>query len=355
MQRETNLAVNGDRLWSSLMEMARIGATKKGGVRRLALTDLDLDARDLFRSWCEAAGLTVSVDQMGNTFARRAGRDDTLPPVLVGSHLDSQPTGGKFDGALGVLSALELVRTLNDLGIATEHPIEVVNFTNEEGSRFAPAMVASGVMAGVFSLDYGLGRADADGITIGDELERLGLKGDMEMGGRPLKAFFEVHIEQGPVLEESDTPIGVVTHAHGQRWFEITFEGVESHAGPTPMDRRKDALVGAARLVNAVHDVGHTFMPDACATCGMIEVYPASRNVIPGRAWVTVDLRNKDDAQLAGMVEATRTAAAEISFGGGVIGSGDRAEAVVRGLQDARDHGLVVLDRQEERLVRRRR
>ncbi|MEL6871470.1 MAG: Zn-dependent hydrolase, partial [Pseudomonadota bacterium] len=244
----------------------------------------------------------------------RPGMDDTLPPVLVGSHLDTQPTGGKFDGALGVLSALELVRTLNDLDIKTRHPIEIVNFTNEEGSRFAPAMVASGVLSGAFTLDYAYARTDTDGITIGDELDRLDLKGAFPMGGRPLKAFFEVHIEQGPILEESGTDIGVVTHVNGQEWFEVTFEGVESHAGPTPMDRRKDALVGAARFVAAINDIGHAFQPGACATCGMIEVFPASRNVIPGRAWVTVDLRHPDAGQLAGMAERVRDEAERIAI-----------------------------------------
>ena len=318
MQRETNLAVNGPRLWSSLMEMAKIGATSKGGVRRLTLTDLDLQSRDLFRTWCEAAGMTVSVDAMGTMYARRPGSDDSLPPVLVGSHLDTQPTGGKFDGALGVLSGLELIRTLNDLDIRTEHPIEIVNFTNEEGSRFAPAMVASGVLSGAFTLDYAYARTDGEGITIGDELDRLNLKGDFPMGGRPLKAFFEIHIEQGPILEESGTDIGVVTHANGQDWFEVTFEGVESHAGPTPMDRRKDALVGAAKFVQAVNDIGRAFQPGACATCGMIEVYPASRNVIPGRAWVTVDLRHPDAGQLASMAERVRTEAVRIAEDGGL-------------------------------------
>ncbi len=313
MSRETNLAVDGARLWDSLMTMGEIGGTPKGGVARLTLTDLDKQARDLYQTWCEAAGMTVSIDEMGSMFARRPGADESLPPVMIGSHLDSQPTGGKFDGALGVLAGLEVIRTLNDLGIRTRHPIEIANWTNEEGSRFAPAMVASGVFAGAFSLEYAYARADADGRTIGEELARLALTGPVPARARPIKAFFELHIEQGPILEESGTDIGIVTHANGQRWYEVTFTGVESHAGPTPMDRRRDALVGAARLIEAVHGIGHQFMPNACGTCGMIEVFPASRNVIPGRAWVTVDLRHADGSKLDQMCAALETRARAIA------------------------------------------
>ncbi|MEO1694216.1 MAG: Zn-dependent hydrolase, partial [Pseudomonadota bacterium] len=230
-----------------------------------------------------------------------------------GSHLDTQPTGGKFDGALGVLAALELVRTLNDLDITTRHPIEIVNWTNEEGSRFAPAMVASGVFSGNFSLDYARARTDADGVTLGEELDRHNLVGARPAAPRPVHAFFEVHIEQGPILEEEGCDIGVVTHANGQRWYEMTFEGVESHAGPTPMDRRKDALVGAARFVDAVNRIGFAHQPNACATCGMIDVYPGSRNVIPGRAWVTVDLRHPDAEQLDAMAAAAEKVARAIA------------------------------------------
>ncbi|MEZ5843223.1 MAG: Zn-dependent hydrolase [Hyphomicrobiaceae bacterium] len=313
-----NLRINGDRLWASLMEMARIGATPKGGVNRLTLTDLDRESRQLFRSWCEAAGMTVAVDRMGSMFARRAGADERLAPVMIGSHLDSQPTGGKFDGALGVLAALELVRTLNDLGITTRHPIEVVNWTNEEGSRFAPAMVASGVFAGAFDLDYGLGRTDVDGKTLGAELARIGFAGDTAVGGRPVHAFLELHIEQGPILEEEGTDIGVVTHANGQRWYEIDITGVESHAGPTPMSRRKDALVGAARIIELVNRIGFQHDPAACATCGMIESKPNSRNVIPGRVFLTVDFRHPDEGKLTSMDAALRAGVAEIAARSGV-------------------------------------
>jgi len=218
----TNLKVDGDRLWDSLMEMAKIGATAKGGVCRLALTDLDREARDLFIAWCRKAGCTVKIDKMGNIFARRAGKDDSLAPVITGSHIDSQPTGGRFDGIYGVLSGLEVIRSLNDLKYETTRPIEVAVWTNEEGSRFAPAMVASGVFAGVFDLEYGLSRADPDGKTMGEELKRIGCAGDEAVGGRPVHAFFEAHIEQGPILEAEKRTIGVVQGAQGQRWFEVT-------------------------------------------------------------------------------------------------------------------------------------
>ena len=312
MRPDSNLKINGDRLWSSLMEMAKIGATPKGGVKRLTLTDLDLEGRNLFKSWCEDIGCTVAVDKMGNMFGRREGTEPDLPPVMIGSHLDSQPTGGKFDGPLGVLSALEVLRTLEDLDIKTRHPIEVVNFTNEEGSRFAPAMVASGVFAGAFDLEFAYSREDADGLRLGDELKRIGYDGPAEVGGRPVHAFFEVHIEQGPILEEAGTDIGVVTHANGQRWYEITMTGVESHAGPTPMARRKDALVCAAAVIERINKIGWDFQPHACATCGMIQAYPNSRNVIPGEVWLTVDIRHPYSERLEEMDQAIRSGVAEI-------------------------------------------
>lgn len=312
MRPDSNLKINGDRLWSSLMEMAKIGATPKGGVKRLTLTDLDLEGRNLFKSWCEDIGCTVAVDKMGNMFGRREGTEPDLPPVMIGSHLDSQPTGGKFDGPLGVLSALEVLRTLEDLDIKTRHPIEVVNFTNEEGSRFAPAMVASGVFAGAFDLEFAYSREDADGLRLGDELKRIGYDGPAEVGGRPVHAFFEVHIEQGPILEEAGTDIGVVTHANGQRWYEIMMTGVESHAGPTPMARRKDALVCAAAVIERINKIGWDFQPHACATCGMIQAYPNSRNVIPGEVWLTVDIRHPYSERLEEMDQAIRSGVAEI-------------------------------------------
>ncbi|WP_413205907.1 Zn-dependent hydrolase [Rhodospirillum sp. A1_3_36] len=303
METPTNLKSNGSRLWDSLMEMAQHGATEKGGVCRLALTDIDRAGRDLFVSWCQEAGCTVSVDKMGNIFARRPGKNPDLPPVIMGSHLDSQPTGGRFDGVYGVLAGLEVVRSLNDLEIETDAPVEVAVWTNEEGSRFAPAMVASGVFAGVFDLDYGLSRADLDGKTMGEELARIGYAGDADASykAHPVGAYFEAHIEQGPILEAEDKTVGVVTDCQGQRWYEITFTGVESHAGPTPMNRRKDALLGASRVVDAVNRIGMKHAPYACATVGLMQVFPNSRNVIPGRVFFTVDFRHPDDAVLAAM------------------------------------------------------
>jgi N-carbamoyl-L-amino-acid hydrolase len=297
----TNLPVNSDRLWASLMEMAKIGATEKGGNCRLTLTDLDRQARDLFVSWCEAAGCTVTVDAVGNLFARRPGRDAGRTPVMMGSHLDTQPTGGRFDGVLGVLAGLEVVRTLNDHGIETEAPIEVACWTNEEGSRFSPAMMGSGVFAGTFTLEDIYAKEDVDGATFGDELKRIGYAGPETPGDHNVGAYFELHIEQGPILEAEEKTIGVVTAAQGQRWYEITVTGTESHAGPTPMPRRKDALVAASRIVQEVNRIGHAHPPNACATVGHMLVHPNSRNVIPGRVFMTVDFRHPVDETLSTM------------------------------------------------------
>ena len=288
------------------MELAQIGATPKGGVCRLALTDLDKQGRDLFVRWCTDAGCTVTVDAMGNIFARRPGRNNDLAPIMSGSHLDSQPTGGKFDGAYGVMAALEAIRTLNELNYQTEAPLEIVAWTNEEGSRFAPAMVGSGVFAEVFDLDYGLARADEDGKTMGEELARIGYAGPEQPGKHPVGAYFEAHIEQGPILEAEGKTIGIVQGAQGQRWYEVTVTGQEAHAGPTPMSRRRDALVGAARMVDMVNKIGLDRQPNACATCGMLKVSPNSRNVIPGQVWFTVDFRHPDDQILADMDQVLR-------------------------------------------------
>lgn len=313
-----NRRIDGNRLWDSLMEMARIGATEKGGVCRLALTDLDKAARDLFVQWCEEAGCTVTVDRMGNIFARRPGRNDALPPVMTGSHLDSQPTGGKFDGAYGVLAGLEVVRSLNDMAEETEAPVEVVVWTNEEGCRFAPAMIASGVFGGAFGLEDALARTDPEGRSIGAELERIGYAGSAPVGSRPVGAFFECHIEQGPILEAEGKTIGAVTGAQGQRWYEAVVTGQEAHAGPTPMARRRDALLAAGRMVDLVNRIGLDHQPDACATVGMLEVHPNSRNTIPGRVFFTVDLRHPDEDRLTDMDRALREGFAKIAERGGV-------------------------------------
>ncbi len=309
----SNVRVNGARLWDSLMEMAKIGATPKGGCKRLTLTDLDRESRNLFRRWCEAEGCAVKVDEMGNMFARRPGEDETLAPVMVGSHLDTQPTGGKFDGVLGVLGALEVVRSLNDLKIKTRRPVEVANWTNEEGSRFAPAMVSSGVFAGVYTKEFAYSRVDGEGKTLGDELVRIGFKGEEPIGGRPVHAFFELHIEQGPILEDESIDVGVVTHGQGQRWYEIRLTGFESHAGSTPMPRRKDALLGAARIVELVHAIGLSKGPLGVSTVGMLNPYPNSRNVIPGEVFMTCEFRHPIDATLSEMDAALKEGVAAIA------------------------------------------
>lgn len=309
----TNLRIDGDRLWDSLMQLAEIGATAKGGVCRLALTDLDRQGRDLFRRWAESAGCGITVDKMGNVFARRPGKDNSLAPVLMGSHLDTQPTGGKFDGNYGVLAGLEVLRTLNDFNVETARPLEVVVWTNEEGSRFQPSMVASGVFAGVFDLAYGLSRADADGKTIGAELQRIGYAGEAAVGGREIAAFFEAHIEQGPILEAESKTIGVVEGVQGIRWFEYYVTGQEAHAGPTPMNVRHDALQGAARMIAEADRIATARSPNARATVGVVEAFPNSINVIPGRVKFTVDLRHPDDEVLGAMDRELRAASEKIA------------------------------------------
>ncbi|WP_439515027.1 Zn-dependent hydrolase [Oceanibaculum nanhaiense] len=312
-----NIQIRGDRLWDSLMEMAKIGATEKGGNCRLAASDLDKEGRDLFVRWCKEAGCTVTVDAIGNIFARRPGKNNDLPPVMTGSHLDTQPTGGRFDGVYGVLAGLEVVRTLNDAGIETEAPVEVVVWTNEEGSRFSPAMMGSGVFAGVFPLEEIQAKQDIDGLKLGDELRRIGYEGTAPMG-KPVKAYFEAHIEQGPILEAEKKPVGIVTGAQGQRWYEVTVVGQEAHAGPTPMARRRDALVGASRMVQEVNRIGLANQPYACATVGFMQVSPNSRNVIPGRVFFAVDFRHPDDAVLTIMDSELRAACAKIAAEAGL-------------------------------------
>ncbi|EAS51733.1 amidase, hydantoinase/carbamoylase [Aurantimonas manganoxydans SI85-9A1] len=303
MSPATNLQIDGDRLWDSLMEMAKIGPGVAGGNNRQTLTDEDAEGRSLFRSWCEAAGLTMGLDTMGNMFARREGTDPEALPVYVGSHLDTQPTGGKYDGVLGVLTGLELVRTLNDLNIRTRHPIVVTNWTNEEGTRFAPAMLASGVFAGVLEESWAKDRKDAAGKSFGAELERIGWQGDEPVGSRKMKAFFELHIEQGPILEDEGIDIGVVTHGQGLYWLEVTLAGKESHTGSTPMYKRRNAGLGMARVIELVHEVAMDYQPNAVGTIGQIDVHPNSRNIIPGRCVFTVDIRSPSKETLDTMRE----------------------------------------------------
>jgi N-carbamoyl-L-amino-acid hydrolase len=307
-----NLQIDAQRLWDSLMETAKIGGTPKGGICRLTLTELDRQVRDWFKTQCEALGCTVGIDEVGNMFARRPGKNASLPPIAMGSHLDTQPTGGKFDGALGVLAALEALRTLHDLGYETNAPIEIVNWTNEEGSRFAPAMLASGVFAGVLSAAYAHSRTDRDGKTFGDELRRIGYKGSEKAGARKFSAMFELHIEQGPILEGEGAMIGAVQGVQGIRWYEITVRGQAAHTGTTPMPRRKNALVGAARVIDCIDAIACEHPPFAVGTVGLIENRPNSRNVIPDEVFFTVDFRHPQDAVLDAMEAKLRAALREI-------------------------------------------
>jgi N-carbamoyl-L-amino-acid hydrolase len=313
-----NLRINGDRLWDSLMEMAKIGALEHGGCRRLTLSDEDKQGRDLFIRWCEEAGCTISIDQMGNIFARRPGKDHTIPPVGIGSHLDTQPHGGKFDGVFGVLAGLEIVRTLNDHTIETTAPIEVVSWTNEEGARFAPSMLASGVFGGVFTLEYALDRRDADGVRFGDELKRIGYAGDLPVGNHPFTAFFEAHIEQGPILEATHTTIGVVTGVQGFRWYDITITGQDAHSGSTPMTARRDALLATAEVIKAVNQIALQYEPDGRGTVGFVRVTPNSRNTIPGQVNCTVDFRHPEHDVLVAMDDRLRSECARIAGKAGV-------------------------------------
>jgi N-carbamoyl-L-amino-acid hydrolase len=293
-----NLVIDAERLWGELMETAAIGGTPKGGICRLTLTDLDRQVRDWFRARCEALGCTVTIDDMGAMFARRPGQRDDIPPIAMGSHLDTQPTGGKFDGVLGVLGALEALRTLVEAGYETFAPIEVVNWTNEEGSRFAPAMVASGVFAGAFTRDWAWARQDRAGTNFSSALEDIGYRGAQPCGQHPLSAFFELHIEQGPILEAEDREIGIVTGVQGMRWYEVTVTGESAHTGATPMRLRKNALLGAARLVERIHAIAERHAPDALGAVGLMEVRPNSRNVVPGEVFFCVDLRHPEAAVL---------------------------------------------------------
>lgn len=309
--KTTGTMINAERLWTSLMDLARVGGTPKGGVRRITLTDADRQGRDLFVRWARDTGLTVRTDEVGNIFARRAGSDPAALPVVIGSHLDTQPSGGKFDGAYGVMAGLEVMRTLTDHGIATRAPIEVVSWTNEEGSRFVPVMMGSGVFAGVYRAEQVLAAKDSDGIRAGDALNAIGYAGDGQ--AHEIDAYFEAHIEQGPVLEDTRTTIGVVQGALGQRWFDVRFTGQDAHAGPTPMDLRRDALIAASRLVLEVNRIAHTYPDYARGTVGSMQVKPNSRNVVPGEVQMSVDLRNADDATLRAMADDLTTTARRLA------------------------------------------
>ena len=308
-----NLRINADRLWDSLMEMAQIGPGIAGGNNRQTLTDEDGEGRALFQAWCEEAGCQMGLDQMGNMFAMRSGTDPDALPVYVGSHLDTQPTGGKFDGVLGVLGGLEVIRSLNDLDVKTKHPIVVTNFTNEEGTRYAPAMLSSGVFAGVHAQDWAYGRVDAEGKSFGDELKRIGWCGDEEVGTRKIHAFFELHIEQGPILESEGNDIGVVTHGQGLSWTQVTIIGKDSHTGSTPMPMRKNAGLGMARILEKVDNIAWSHKPHAVGAAGHIDVYPNSRNVIPGKVVFTVDFRSPNLEVIESMEERLHTEGQKIA------------------------------------------
>lgn len=324
-----NLKINGDRLWDSIHEMAKIGPGVAGGNNRQTVTDEDAEGRKLFQKWCEEAGLTMGVDQMGTMFMRREGTDPDALPVYVGSHLDTQPTGGRYDGVLGVLGGLEVIRTLNDLGIKTKHPIVVTNWTNEEGTRFAPAMMASGVFAGILDQEDIYQHTDAKGLKFGDELERIGWKGEEKTGDRKMHAFFELHIEQGPILEAEKIDIGVVTHGQGLRWIECTITGKESHTGSTPMKMRRNAGRGLALVTELVHEIAMSHQPNAVGAIGHIDVYPNSRNIIPGKVVFTVDLRSHELDTLTTMVDRLMAEAPKlcedigVSFEAEIVGQFD--------------------------------
>ncbi|SAK45793.1 allantoate amidohydrolase [Caballeronia hypogeia] len=312
------LQIDGARLWRSLMDMAAIGATAKGGVRRLALTEDDARGREIFAQWCRDADMTVSVDEIGNLFARREGADKDAPPVLIGSHLDTQPEGGRFDGVYGVLAALELVRALNDAGIVTEKPIEIVSWTNEEGARFTPAMLGSAVFTGATSLDEALAKRDAQGITLADALTQSGYRGTRAVSGQQIDAYFEAHIEQGPVLEANGTTIGIVTGGQAIRWLDVTVTGIAAHAGTTPMPYRKDAYFAAASMALELERIVESHAPRGLVTVGQVDIANASRNTIAGQVAFTVDLRHHDDSEVDAMERDLRAAFAGVAKARGV-------------------------------------
>ncbi|MFT7647618.1 MAG: N-carbamoyl-L-amino-acid hydrolase [Candidatus Poriferisodalaceae bacterium] len=307
-----DLQIDGERLWATLHELAEIGATPAGGVARVALTDVDRIGRDRFVEWATEVGCSIHIDRMGNLFARREGSDPLRDPVVIGSHLDSQPTGGKFDGAYGVMVGLEILRVLEQADHLTAAPIEVVSWTNEEGARFPPAMIGSGVFGGAFSLEAGLGATAADGARLGEELARIGYSGQELPGARPIGFYLEPHIEQGPILEAGEHTIGIVTGVQGIRWYDVEVTGKESHAGTTPMERRSDAMVSAARLVAAADDIARRRLPDGRSTVGVLTASPGSRNTIAGHATMTVDLRHPDPDELERMNNELFEAAAAL-------------------------------------------
>ena len=308
----TNQRIDGQRLWSSLMAMAEIGATPKGGVKRLTLTEVDRQGRDRFCEWCRALGLQIRVDEIGNTFARREGRDPSRPPVLMGSHLDSQPSGGKFDGALGVIAGLEVMRSLDDLGITTEAPIELVNWTDEEGSRFGHSLMGSGTWAGIFPKEKTYALTDADGVRVDTALDAIGYRGTEPARPFPADAYFELHIEQGPLLEREGRTIGIVTGAQAMVWYDARIEGQDAHAGTTPPSARRDALVATARIIELVDRIMRARGDDGRGTVGWLQVAPNSRNVVPGETRFSIEFRHPDFATIQAMAAEFEAAAAAL-------------------------------------------
>ena len=301
MVKETNISINSDRLWDSLMTMAKIGPGIAGGNNRQTVTVEDGEARKLLQKWSEDAGMIMKVDELGSMFFKREGTDKNALPVVIGSHLDTQPTGGKYDGVLGVLAGLEIVRTLNDLNIQTKHPILVVNWTNEEGSRFPPAMMASAGYAGIYEVNTLLSAKDAEGNIFGDELDKIGWKGSETVGSQKFHCYYELHIEQGPILETEEVDIGIVTHGQGLKWLEVKLSGVEQHTGTTPMNVRKDTSLALSEIILAVNHIANKNQPNALGSVGHIEVSPNSRNVIAGNSLFTVDIRSPDINKLVKM------------------------------------------------------
>ena len=299
------LKIDGARLWASLMEMATVGATARGGSRRLALSDEDRAGRELFEGWCRDAGLSLRRDPVGNLFARRTGEDDSRDPVVMGSHLDTQPEGGRFDGVYGVLAGLEVLRSLNDHGIRTRHPLEVAVWTNEEGARFTPAMLGSAAFSGAMSLESALASRDKDGVSVGDALQALGWQGELPLGRR-LDSYFEAHIEQGPILEDNGIDVGVVTGGQSIRWLDVRVGGQAAHAGTTPMPLRHDALFGAAEMILALEALAQRFAAHGLVTVGQLQIAKSSRNTIAGLVDFTIDLRHHRDDVITAMEQEAR-------------------------------------------------
>ena len=312
MIKETNISINQNRLWDSLMTIAKIGPGIAGGNNRQTVTEEDGEARKLFQKWSEEAGMKMIVDELGSMFFRREGTSKDALPVVIGSHLDTQPTGGKYDGVLGVLAGLEIVRTLNDLNIETKHPIMIVNWTNEEGSRFAPAMMASAGYAGIYDINTLLSAEDTEGNIFGNELEKIGWKGSEQVGKQKFHCYYELHIEQGPILETEEIDIGVVTHGQGLKWLEVKLSGIEQHTGTTPMHVRKDTSLAMSEIILAVNNIAIKNQPNALGSVGHIEVSPNSRNVIAGQSVFTIDFRSPDINKLEKMENELRLLAIDI-------------------------------------------